>query len=46
MIFNVPNWFVYGIVSQGPSKCGQKGYPAMYTRVDLYMDWILIVLTG
>ncbi|XP_073819963.1 serine protease ea-like isoform X2 [Musca autumnalis] len=30
-----------GIVSYGPTPCGLKGYPGVYTRVDSYMDWII-----
>ncbi|KAF5293940.1 hypothetical protein FQA39_LY13645 [Lamprigera yunnana] len=30
----------YGIVSYGPKFCG-KGLPAIYTRVDHYINWIL-----
>ena len=31
----------YGIISFGPSNCGTRGYPSIYTRVSHYMDWIL-----
>lgn len=31
----------HGIVSVGPSFCGIKGYPSVYTMVKFYMDWIL-----
>lgn len=31
----------YGIVSLGPRICGTEGFPAVYTRVDKYIGWIL-----
>ncbi|XP_019880112.2 CLIP domain-containing serine protease HP8 isoform X2 [Aethina tumida] len=31
----------HGIVSYGPRDCGTVGQPAIYTRVDSYMEWIL-----
>lgn len=33
------NWYLYGITSFGPRKCGE-GIPAAYTRVTSFMDWI------
>ena len=30
-----------GVVSFGPRRCGTKGVPAIYTKVDQYMSWIL-----
>jgi secreted trypsin-like serine protease len=30
-----------GIVSFGPTKCGEEPIPAVYTRVAAYMDWVL-----
>ncbi|KAF5308212.1 hypothetical protein FQR65_LT06392 [Abscondita terminalis] len=38
---NEIRYMQYGIVSYGPTKCGHKDVPGVYTRVDKYMDWIL-----
>lgn len=34
------NWFVIGIVSFGPSPCGTKDWPGVYTDVTKYAAWI------
>ncbi|XP_058823601.1 CLIP domain-containing serine protease B4-like isoform X1 [Topomyia yanbarensis] len=34
------NWFLFGIVSFGPNKCGTKDVPGVYTNVAKYIDWI------
>jgi len=34
-------YFQVGIVSYGPSICGTKGLPGIYTRVSEYLSWIL-----
>lgn len=30
-----------GVVSYGPRRCATKGVPAIYTRVENYISWIL-----
>lgn len=33
-------WYLVGIVSFGPSPCGLENFPAVYTNVETYVDWI------
>lgn len=34
------NYFLYGIVSFGPNKCGTEHVPGVYTDVTKYIEWI------
>lgn len=34
------HWVLYGVVSFGTTPCGLSGNPAVYTKVDQYIDWI------
>ncbi|XP_050420474.1 venom protease-like [Adelges cooleyi] len=40
MIPQSGQWYSIGIVSFG-YKCGESGYPGVYTRVTYFVDWIL-----
>lgn len=33
-------YYLVGIVSYGPTPCGLSGWPAIYTRVGAFIDWI------
>lgn len=35
-----PQYYAVGLVSFGPTPCGQAGIPSMYTKVSEYVDWI------
>jgi secreted trypsin-like serine protease len=37
----VQYYYVAGVVSFGPTPCGQQGKPGVYTKVSEYIDWIL-----
>lgn len=34
-------WYLAGVVSFGPEKCGTPGLTGVYSRVNQYIDWIL-----
>lgn len=37
---DVQFWYLVGLVSFGPTPCGQQGWPGVYTNVAKYVDWI------
>ncbi|XP_037913459.1 serine protease easter-like isoform X2 [Hermetia illucens] len=37
----IPHLYVAGITSFGPSRCGFKGQPGIYTRVNSFVNWIM-----
>ncbi|XP_053694614.1 CLIP domain-containing serine protease B15-like [Sabethes cyaneus] len=40
MVIMENRWHLAGVVSIGTVKCGQKGFPAIYTRLGSYLPWI------
>ncbi|KAH8369485.1 hypothetical protein KR009_012380 [Drosophila setifemur] len=34
------NYYIAGVVSYGPTPCGLRGWPGVYTRVAAYLDFI------
>ncbi|XP_034250850.1 uncharacterized protein LOC117651155 [Thrips palmi] len=41
-----PRWYSTGVVAFGPTNCGTRGWPGVYTRVAHYMPWILDTITN
>jgi secreted trypsin-like serine protease len=39
MFCSLHRWTMVGVVSFGPSSCGNKA-PGVYARVDTALDWI------
>lgn len=39
-----PKWYLVGIVSFGSAQCGLANWPGIYTRVDYFIDWILVTI--
>ncbi|KAI4459014.1 hypothetical protein MML48_6g00013353 [Holotrichia oblita] len=37
---NSEQYYIEGIVSYGHIECGKEGFPAIYTRVSDFLDWI------
>jgi secreted trypsin-like serine protease len=33
-------WYLAGVVSFGSKKCGTEDFPAIYTKVSEYVDWV------
>lgn len=36
-----PRYYLLGIVSFGPRRCGTADLPGVFTKVSNYVDWIL-----
>jgi secreted trypsin-like serine protease len=34
-------WYAVGIVSFGPSPCGMRDWPGVYTKTANYVNWIV-----
>jgi len=39
-------WKLIGVVSFGPTFCGTRNVPAVYSRVNSYIPWILDTISG
>ena len=39
LVVNGTRWFAAGVVSYG-RRCGKEGWPAIYTNIMSYNDWI------
>uniref|UniRef100_A0A182YGK7 Uncharacterized protein n=1 Tax=Anopheles stephensi TaxID=30069 RepID=A0A182YGK7_ANOST len=42
----VQYWYLIGLVSFGPTPCGQAGWPGVYTKVDQYVDWVTATIVA
>lgn len=40
MLFKNKVWSVVGLVSMGHSSCGKPNHPALYTRIDVHINWL------
>lgn len=36
-----PRYFMFGVVSYGPVKCGKTKFPGVYTNISVFYPWIL-----
>lgn len=46
MFFIENQYYLMGIVSQGPKICGDPSHPGIYSRVSYFMDWIVRILNS
>lgn len=36
----IPYWVAVGIISYGPTPCGEEGFPGVHTKVSSHLEWI------